>query len=288
MPEEKEEIMPDSGGRSGWVGPAVVLVGIVALAGVAVSWMASSRTTQAQDALESEIKTVRQDYTSQIAQLQQHQSQIDSLNSELQSDLSLVTNKLRITQAELQRARDREVEDSEANQQQISQVNENVQGELATKANTQDLSAVDTRVTGVRTDLDTTRNDLQMARSELGTLIARNHEEVEELRQMGERDYIEFTVTGKNKPSKVGDFMVTIKGTNPDKKQFSADLLVNDVHIARKNLSIDDPIFFHEPSTRQPLEFVVNEVKPNVIVGYISVPKSASAPTTAADASSSR
>jgi len=33
---------------------------------------------------------------------------------------------------------------------------------------------VDTKVVGVKTDLDATREDLKMARSEMGTLIARN------------------------------------------------------------------------------------------------------------------
>ena len=286
MSEDNQEIVQSNSGHAGWVGPAVILAGIVALAGLGIGWLASSHATQAQESLENEIKTVKQDYTSQIAQLQQHEAQTDTLNSGLQSDLSVVTDKLRITQGQLKKARDQEAQDAQNNQQQISQVNDNVQGELAVKANTDDVKAVDTRVTGVRTDLDSTRNDLQMARSELGTLIARNHEEVEELRRQGERDYIEFTVTGRNKPAKVGDFVVTLRNTNTGKKQFSVDLLVDDVHIARKNLAINDPIFFHETSTRTPLEFVVNQVKDNQIVGYISVPKAAGS-TTAADASSS-
>ncbi|MGO9641691.1 MAG: hypothetical protein ACLP1Y_10345 [Candidatus Acidiferrales bacterium] len=287
MSEDREEVVQGSGTHARWVGPAVVLAGIVALAGLGVGWSASSHATQTQISLENEIKTLKLDYSSQIAQLQQHQSQIDVLNSELRSNLGVITGKLRITQGQLDKARDQEVQDTQTNQEQLTLVNENVQGELADKANSDDVKAVDTRVAGVRTDLDTTRNDLQMTRSELGTLIAKNHEEVEELRRMGERDYIEFTVTGRNKPAKVGDFMVTLKGTNPNKKQFTVDLLVDDVHIGRKNLAINDPIFFHEGSTRQPLEFVVNQVKPDEIIGYISVPKSA-APTTSASAASGR
>ena len=33
-----------------------------------------------------------------------------------------------------------------------------------------------------------------MARSEMGTLIARNHDEIDQLRRLGERDYVEFKV----------------------------------------------------------------------------------------------
>ena len=39
-----------------------------------------------------------------------------------------------------------------------------------------------------------------MARSELGTLLARNHDEIDVLRWMGERDYVEFTVQGRIRP----------------------------------------------------------------------------------------
>ena len=53
-----------------------------------------------------------------------------------------------------------------------------------------------------------------MARSELGTLIARNHEEIDVLRRMGERDYVEFTVDGKNKPQKVGDITVELRSVD--------------------------------------------------------------------------
>jgi hypothetical protein len=82
----------------------------------------------------------------------------------------------------------------------------------------------DGKVDGVRTDLSGTQNDLKMARSELGTLIARNHEDVEQLRRLGERDYIEFTIDSKNKPQKVGSFVVELRGTNVTKKRYSVSL----------------------------------------------------------------
>ena len=38
------------------------------------------------------------DFTGQIAQLQQHQAQVDTTNAGLQSDLTVVTKRLRLTQ----------------------------------------------------------------------------------------------------------------------------------------------------------------------------------------------
>ena len=51
------------------------------------------------------------------------------------------------------------------------------------------MTALNGDVTGVKSDLDAEKNNLQMARGELGTLIARNHDEIDQLRRLGERDY---------------------------------------------------------------------------------------------------
>jgi uncharacterized protein (DUF342 family) len=152
-------------------------------------------------------------------------------------------------------------------------VNTTVTTQLATKASTDDVKAVDTRVTGVATDLDSTKSDLNMAKSQLGTLIATNSEQIAELQRMGERDYTEFTISTKNKAQTVGSIQVTLRGTNPNKKQFSVDLLVDDTHIDRKGRVANEPIFFHQAGVRTPCEFVVNTVGKDTITGYISVPK---------------
>jgi hypothetical protein len=122
-----------------------------------------------------------------------------------------------------------------------------------------------------------------MARSELGTLIARNHEDVDQLRRLGEREYIEFTIDSKNKPQKVGAFMVELRGTNTNKNRYNVALIVNDSRIEKKNLPVNEPIFFHQGTDRRPLEFVVNTVAKDKVTGYISVPKSAGSQSAASD-----
>jgi hypothetical protein len=70
----------------------------------------------------------------------------------------------------------------------VKNLDTSVHTELATKASSDDVKTVDTKVAKVSTDLNKTINDLSMVRSELGTLIARNHEEIDVLRRQGERD----------------------------------------------------------------------------------------------------
>jgi hypothetical protein len=236
--------------------------------------------------MDTRVKAIQQDYTSQIGQLQQHQAQADTTNAGLQSDLTVVTKRLRLTQGDLKKAREEAEAIRTEDQQKIAEVNGNVSSvttALTTKASTDDVKNVDGKVDGVRSDLTGTQNDLKMARSELGTLIARNHEDVEQLRRLGERDYVEFTIDSKNKPQKVGSFMVELRGTNPNKKRYSVSLIVDDARIEKKNLPVNEPIFFHQGNDRRPLELVVNSVDKNKVTGYISVPKSAGAQTASSD-----
>jgi len=284
-----EEIDRSSEGRRGvpaWVLAAVAVLGVVALVALAVAHNASTQGQEIQQTLENKVKAMQQDFTSQVAQLQQHQAQADTANASVQSDLSVVTKRLRLTQGDLKKARTEAAEIKTENEQKVAELTEMngaVKTELATKATTDDVKTVDGKVAGVRTDLDSTQNDLKMARSELGTLIARNHEDVEQLRRLGERDYIEFTIDTKNKAQKVGSIMVELRGTNLNKKRYNVSLIVDDVQIEKKNLPVNEPIFFHQGNDRRPLELVVNSVGKDKITGYVSVPKAAGAQTASSD-----
>jgi hypothetical protein len=124
-----------------------------------------------------------------------------------------------------------------------------------------------------------------MARSEMGTLIARNHDEIDQLRRMGTRDYFEFTVTRKAGAQKVGAVQVELKNANPKKNQFTINVLADDKSFEKKNRSVNEPIFFYTGGSHAALELVINKVTKSTASGYLSVPKSAG--STAASASTS-
>jgi hypothetical protein len=283
MAEEFDRTANSNQSVPGWVIALVAVLGVVAVVGVVMAHGASTQATEAQQAFDTKVKAIQTDFTGQIAQLQQHQAQVDTTNAGLQSDLTVVTKRLRLTQSDLKKARDEAETIRTEDQQKIAEVDAAAKTELATKASTDDVKGVDGKVDGVRTDLAGTQNDLKMARSELGTLIARNHEDVEQLRHLGERDYIEFTIDTKNKPQKVGAFVVELRGTNPAKKRFTVALIVDDSRIEKKNLPVDEPIFFHQGNDRRPLELVVNTVAKDKVTGYISVPKAAGAQSASSD-----
>jgi hypothetical protein len=112
-----------------------------------------------------------------------------------------------------------------------------------------------------------------MAKGEMGTLIARNHEEIEQLRRLGQREYFEFTLNGKGFREKLGSIVLELRGTNTKRNQFTLALFADDLRLEKKNRSVNEPIYFYTRGTRAPFELVVNEVGKNKVVGYMSVPK---------------
>jgi hypothetical protein len=125
-----------------------------------------------------------------------------------------------------------------------------------------------------------------MARSELGTLIARNHDEIDVLRRMGDRDYVEFTIAGKNKPQKVGNVTVELKGVNEKHNRVNVVVVLEDKKLEEKNRNINSPIIIYPSGTHQAEEVVINKIGKNSISGYLSTPKAGAQPATSASSKS--
>ena len=275
-----EEHIIETRSGSSWQLPAIIVLGLVAIGGLGFGWNASSKLDSTQQAVTSEVKSVQQSVQQDMSSLKDRVAQDEKANSDLQGDLKVVTDKLKITQGQLRKARKEATQLNDAATQKISALDTSVHTELATKAGTEDVKNVDTKVTAVGVDLNTTKEDLKMAKSELGTLIARNHDEVDQLRRLGERDYIEFTIDAKNKPQTVGNVVLELKGVNEKKNQVNLAMVVEDKHYMKKNRALNEPIFFYTSGTRLPEEIVINKAGKNKISGYVSVPKANSQPAT--------
>ena len=256
------------GGSPRWVWMAVGVLAAVSILGLAVGWNATTQAGKTEQALagqNSQSKELGQN----LEALNQRLAQAEDVNTHLQNELLAVTDKLKMTQGEILTERRQNSQLGNDYAQKLT----GVQSALAGKASADDLKSLGGDVTGVRTDLEAAKNNLNMTRTEFGTLIARNHDEIDELRRLGERDYFEFTLSGKGNRSKVGDLMVELRGTNIKKNQFTVALYVDDMRLEKKNRAIDEPIYFYTRGTRVPLELVVNQIGKDKVVGYMSVPK---------------
>jgi uncharacterized protein (DUF2141 family) len=268
-----EEYNVENKSGASWHLPAIIVLGLVAVGGLAFGWNASSKLDATQQSVATQVSTLKTGVEQDMTSLKDRLVQDEKTNADLQGDLKVVTDKLKITQGQLKKARAEAAKAVEDTTEKLTALDTNVHSELATKAATDDLKNVDTKVVGVRTDLDTTRDDLKMARSEMGTLIARNHDEIDQLRRLGERDYVEFTIAGKNKPQKVGNLTVELKGVNEKRGQYSVAMTAEDRSLLKKNRAMNEPIFFYLSGTKIPEELVVNKVGKDTVSGYVSIPK---------------
>jgi F0F1-type ATP synthase membrane subunit b/b' len=268
-----------------WTVPVVILLGLVALGGLGMAWRASSSAQDVREALTSNIQTVKQTYEKNLDSLQARLTKTEKTSTEFRDDLSVVTKRLQITQGALQKAREEAQQAREAASEELAEMDSHVKDQLATKASADDVKSVSGEVGVVRTDLDSTKKDLQMARSEMGTLIAKNHDDIDTLRRLGERDYVEFSIADKNKPQKVGDVTLELRSADPKKNQCNLAIVVDDKRTEKRNRTVNEPIFFYARGAHQPMEVVINQVEKGKVVGYLSVPKTMQQTATAGGSS---
>jgi chromosome segregation ATPase len=272
MIDEREHFEPAIEGTPRWMGLAVAALAILSMVGIGMAWNASSQAHQAEQALttqSAQSKTFQQNQD----QLTQRLAQAEQANAQMQGELNLVGNKLKLTEGQVAAARNQVKKERADYSKKLS----DVESTLATKASADDVKAIGTDVNGVKTDLDATKGSIQQLRGEHGELIARNHEELEQLKRMGERDYYEFTLTRKGEKEHVGSMQVELRGASAKKHQFTVALYVDDMRLEKKNKSINEPIYFYTSGSHQPMELVVNKVADKSVTGYLSVPKSIAA-----------
>lgn len=267
--ERQDVVIADEATAPRWVGIVVVALAVVSLVALGAGWTASTRSKELEQSLAAQTQQFKQNDDV----ISQRLAKAEDTNAQLQGELSVVTDKMKLTEGELAKARFQAKKIKEDDAKELAEMQNQTNAQLATKASVDDVNKLGTDVNGVKTDLDTEKNNLQMARGEFGTLIARNHDEVEELRRLGERDYYEFTIDKKNSREKVGNLMVELHATNLKKSQYGVTIFVDDQRHDKKNLTANEPLYFFQSGARAPLEFVVNQVGKDKISGYLSVPK---------------
>lgn len=164
-------------------------------------------------------------------------------------------------------------------QKKDAQNTQQLQAALATKADQTQLGSLTQDVSSTKTDLASTKktmstlvSDLGMSRSKLGTLIATNHQDIVALQKLGEREYFEFALN-QNERKTVGGVGLQLKHANMKHHIFNMDMFYNDMRVTRKNLAIDQPVFFAPKYTHSFYELVIYQIGPHDVKGYVSAPK---------------
>ena len=216
-------------------------------------------------------------------------AEIDKTNTrvaDLKGKLDVTSQKLGLTQDELARARGLAQslkKEQQQNDQRLRQEIGQVESDTSTKFGqvATELSGTKSDVAATKADLEATKGKLQSTIGDLGVqsgLIARNHDEVLELRRMGERDIFEFTLAKSAKgPQHVGPILVQLRRVDTKKFRFTLNVVADDKSIEKKDKTVGEPVQFYVRGARAPYEIVVFEVSKDTAKGYLSTPKSAGA-----------
>lgn len=282
MSDYQETNIQSTSGTPRWVGLAIAALGGVSLIGLGLGWSALNQSKSAEQSMQASLKQ-------QNDALAQRLNKTDEQNQQLQSDLKVVTDKLNVTQEDLMKARKQTKASVAAYDKKLSGLESNVNTQLASKASTDDVSKLNGDVSGVKNDLDATKSKLDRATGDMGVmsgLIARNHDDLEDLKRKGDRNYYEFTIQKAKTPQRVGPVQVSLNKTDQKKSKYTMTVLADDKSIEKKDKTAGEPVQFYVKGTAHytPYEIVVFDVGKNQITGYLSTPKSAGAATAASNA----
>lgn len=264
------------------VGLAIAALGGVLLIGLGFGVSALNQSKYVEQTVWASLKQ-------QNEQLSQRLAKEEEQNQQLQGDLKVVTDKLNVTQEDLQTARQESKASVAAYNKKLSGLESNVNSRLATKANADDVTKLGGDVSGVKNALEDTKSKLECAIGDLGVmsgLIARNHDDLEELKRKGDRNYYEFTLQKSKTPQRIGPVQISLIKTDQKKSGYTVTLLADDKAIEKKDKTAGEPVQFYVKGTQRhsPYEIVVFDVGKNQVTGYLSTPRSASAATSASNA----
>jgi chromosome segregation ATPase len=282
MSEFQESNFQNNAAVPRWVGLAIAVLGGVSLIGLGVGVTALNHAKSTEDSIQASLKQQNDLLTLRLAKN-------DEQNQQLQSDLKVVTDKLNVTQGDLQKARQASKASASAYNKKLNGLESNVNTQLATKASADDLNKVSGDVSGVKNDLEDTKSKLERATGDMGVmsgLIARNHDDLEELKRKGDRNYFEFTLQKSKNAQHVGPVQMTLSKTDPKKSKYTLTVLADDKSIEKKDKTAGEPVQFYVKGTARyaPYEIVVFDVNKNQVTGYLSTPKSAGSATSASSA----
>lgn len=232
-----------------------------------------------QQSVLQELGTVRETQSVSTAAARKN---IESLQDELetarrQASMAVGQAKVDATKHAEELARKLEQQQKAADQAVRTEI-----AKVETTANTK-IGEVSNEVSTVKTDVTQTKSDLEKAVANLKSvagdlgvqsgLIATNSKELSALKALGERNYYEFNLTKTKQPQRVGDIMVQLKKADMKRNRYTIEITADDKRVEKKDRGVNEPVQFYTAKARLPYEIVVNEVKKDLISGYLATPK---------------
>ena len=260
-----------------------IVVALVAALGLFISNRQLAGTlAQLDQRDQQQIATLQQDLAQSNAAAQKS---VDALALQAQDSAEQTAARakqdLRRTSASLSAALTKQQQDAEQQQQQLTGQLTDLQQANTTAA--AKIGELGDNVTGVKSDVASTQselaktgNDLKRVMGDMGVmsgLVATNSTQLNALKELGDRDYVEFDLKRTAGRQKVGDMQLILAKADPKHNRFTLQVLADDKTVEKRDRSINEPVQLYLAGNRQPEEIVVNEVKKDEVVGYVSIPK---------------
>ena len=271
-PEPRESYTYEAASTPRWI--FVVFIAAFALIGYVLYAGNDSRTK-----LESELAQSNSKQAVLAAQIEQ----TNSVVADLRGKLEVTTQKLGFTQAELSQARTLAQNIRQSQKESDAKLSAEI-GQAKQEADTK-IGQVTTDLTGAKGDISATKQDLEATKAKLTStvgdlgvqsgLIARNQEELDQLKRSGERNIFELHLTKSKTPTHVGPIQITLTKTDPKKFKYTLMVVADDKTIEKKDKTADEPVQFYIHGVPRPYEIVVFDVTKDKVNGYLSTPKDA-------------
>jgi exonuclease VII large subunit len=238
--------------------------------------------TQLDQRHQEQIAKLQQDLAQTTATAEQN---VDSLARHAEETAAQTEARakqdLRKASANLSAALAKQQQDAEEQRQQISgQLTDLQQANTTAAAKlgeiSDNVSGVKTDVASTQSELEKTGTDLKRVMGDMGVmsgLIATNSTQLNALKELGDRDYVEFDLKRTAGRQKVGDMQLSLAKADPKHNRFTIQVLADDKTVEKRDRTINEPVQLYLAGSRQPEEIVVNEVKKDEVVGYVSIPK---------------
>ncbi len=292
MPEKvNSDESPNRPGNSHTGIIAGLIVGlVVALGGDAYLLSRTSQMNenlaQVRDSTQTQISKLGEATTSLLEQrLQALDEQMKGAQENATTALKRARSEAQKQQNELRGTLEEQQKQVADQMTQLKDAADSKISEVSTDVNSvkTDVSGVKTEVSGVKADvastqsgLEKTTSDLKRAMGDMGVmsgLIATNAKDLTALRELGERNYVEFDLTKSQKEKKVGNVTLALKKSDPKRNRYTIEIMADDKRVEKQDKTINEPVQLYVSGNRLPYEVVVNQIKKDELVGYLATPK---------------
>src|SRR5215468_5941978 len=232
VPNPQESFHYESTGTPRWI----TVLFVVLFAALAVMGYVGHAV---QARLESDLGKTQEQNKLLSAQLEQANTRL----AELKGHLEVTEQRVGMSAAEISKANSR----AEAIRKEQQAADQKLTAQLTQvqKESEEKIGAVATEVGGAKKDIEATKSDLEATKGKLerslgdmnvmSGLIARNHDDLEDLKRRGDRNYYEFTLKKTKTPQRVGPIQLNLTKADQKKSRYTLTVFADDREIEKKD-----------------------------------------------------